>query len=76
MIKMNNCYMGRCEFCKFSIKRSASVYLCRRRSPITIHDPATNVGVHQEAFRAKWPTVNDDDWCGDFELDFEKIGIG
>ncbi len=51
-----------CEYCRFSrIKANAGVRQCRVYSPQiasgSVFDPAN----------ARWPVVDDTDWCGEYE---------
>ena len=58
-----------CETCRFAGQRYGyQQYPCQRHAPITIHDPGNNMGVYPEAFQPRWPMMQADDWCGDFEL--------
>ena len=64
--------MDCCKTCVFAIKHSSEMYSCHRRSPIAVHDPAANMGIHPEAFKARWPMVTPHMGCGDYAPDLEK----
>lgn len=60
---------ARCEVCRFAQPLNGhGDFQCRRHAPIAAHDPRRNVGVYPEAFAPRWPCVDDNHWCGDFEL--------
>lgn len=58
----------RCSECRFAGPREFfNNHSCRRHAPIAIHDPTKHCGVHKDAFVPRWPFMEGDDWCGDFE---------
>ena len=57
-----------CATCRFAARETGfEAFTCRRRAPITVHDPRKHFGVYPEAFPPRWPWVKSDDWCGDHE---------
>ena len=58
-----------CETCRFAGHRHGyQQYPCQRHAPIAVHDPKKYMGVYPEAFVHRFPMMQGDDWCGDFEL--------
>lgn len=58
-----------CRNCRHGKDRFMGVdnFECRRHAPIAVHDPNKNFGVYPEAFVPRWPHVQGNDWCGDFD---------
>lgn len=58
-----------CKDCKWWGNKdyvSKGVATCKRHSPIIVLDSPTGSGVKDIPFTC-WPTVYEDNWCGDFE---------
>lgn len=54
-----------CLDCRFS--GSASLGLaCRRRAPVIIPPSGGSVSLYS-TIKTAWPSVETDDWCGDFQ---------
>lgn len=57
-----------CATCRFVAREQGwQRFTCRRRAPITVHDPGKHFGVYPEALPPRWPYVAAEHWCGEHE---------
>ena len=57
-----------CDHCRFMDDKSR----CRRHAP----KPVLSIDSENDLVIANWPSVNSEDWCGDFKLHHELKGEG
>lgn len=64
----------KCATCRFSERDWREDLLCRRRAPSrtgwtdqAMRDGMPQVGVVQGGISSGWPTVLENDWCGEWE---------
>lgn len=56
-----DCHPDRCEICRWAQSQGTPRLSCRRRAPIAV-EPVGGV------YYARWPDVDPQQWCGEFEL--------
>jgi hypothetical protein len=54
----------RCEKCRYADDQGRNDWRCRRRAPVADLEGGKQRGIPGIA---RYPAINADDWCGDFE---------